>query len=142
MFRIKKLLSLLVIILLLTSCSSDLSFQEVREKGIHTDIQTFIDHTNEENGVHLYFEKEKEVYVYLNASNVIQGEKAIYFTDFNVEENGDTLSIIYNTTETSDYTNQSLEHELLYKINLDKEYENIEAINNGEESSFGVISGN
>lgn len=127
---------------MLTGCSSNLSFTEVREKDINKDIQSFIDNTNEENGVHLYLEKQKEVYVYLNGSNVKQGEKAIHFTDFNVEKNGKTLSILYNTAETADYSNQSLKYELLYKINLDKKYETIKTINNGEEASFGVISGN
>ena len=100
----KKLLFLLVIIFLLTGCRSKLSFKEVREKDIYKDIQSFIDNTNEENGVHLYFEKQKIVYVYLNGSNVKQGEKAIHFTDFNIEKNGQTLSILYNTAETTDYS--------------------------------------
>lgn len=138
----KKLLFLLVIIFLLTGCRSELSFKEVREKDIYKDIQSFIDNTNEENGVHLYFEKQKIVYVYLNGSNVKQGEKAIHFTDFNIEKNGQTLSILYNTAETTDYSGQSLEHELLYKVNLDKRYQTIKAVRNGEEDSFGVISGN
>ena len=141
-YKLEKLISLLVIVFFLTGCSSELSFTEVHERGINKDIQSFIDNTNEENGVHLHFEKEKEIYVYLNGSNVIQGEKAIQFTDFNVEKNGNTLNILYNTAETADYSNQSLTYELLYKVNLDKEYETIKAINNGEGASFGVISGN
>ena len=82
------------------------------------------------------------VIIFLNGSNVKLGDKAIYFTDFNVEKNGETLSISYNTAETADYSNQSLKNELLYKVNLDKMYETIKAISNGEETSFGVISGN
>lgn len=139
--ELRKLLYLLVIISLLSGCSSELSFSEVSEKGVNKDLQSFIDNVNEENGVHLYLEKQKAVYVYLNGSNVKQGEKAIHFTDFNVEKKGETLRILYNTAETADYSNQSIKHELLYKVNLDKKYEIIEPIGNGEEASFGVISG-
>lgn len=138
----RKLLSLLVIIFFVTGCSSELSFTKVREKDVNKDIQSFIDNVNDENGVHLYFEHQKAVYVYLNGSNVKQGGKVIHFTDFNVEKSGETLSILYNTAETTDYSNESLKHELLYKVNLDKKYETIKAISNGQEVSFGVISGN
>ncbi|WP_066400277.1 hypothetical protein [Neobacillus mesonae] len=138
----KKLLSLLVIISLLSGCSSKLSFSEVSDGRVSKDIKSFIDNVKDENGVHLYFEKQKAVYVYLNGSNVKQGEKAIHFTDFNVEKNGETLSILYNTAETADYSNQSLNNELLYKVNLDKKYEIIKPISNDEEASFDVMSGN
>ncbi|MBS4210070.1 hypothetical protein [Bacillus sp. FJAT-50079] len=138
----RKLLSLIVIISVLTGCSSELSFSELPEKGVKKDIQSFIDNVKDENGVHLYFEKQKAVYVYLNGSNVKEGEKATHFTDFNVEKNGETLSILYNTAETADYSNQSLKHELLYKVKLDKKYEVIKPVSNGKETSFGVISGN
>ena len=126
---------------LLTGCSSDISFSEVSKVGVNKDIQTFIDDVKSEPGVHLYFENQKAVYVYLNSSNVKHGEKAIHFTDFNVEENDETLSILYNTAETADYSNRLIKHELLYKVNLDKKYEIIKAIYNNEETAFGVISG-
>lgn len=138
----RKLLSLPVIIFLLSGCSSELSFSEVSKEGVNKDIQSYIDDVKNENGIHLYFVNQKSIYVYLNGSNVKQGEKAMHFTDFNVEENGKTLSILYNTAETVDYSNQSLNHKILYKINLDKKYENLKAISNGEEVSFGAISGN
>lgn len=137
----RKLLSLLVIIFLLSGCSSELSFSEVSEESVNKDIQSFIDDVKGENGVHLYFENQKAVYVYLNGSNVKQGEEAIHFTDFNVEENGETLNILYNTAETADYSNQSLNHEFIYKVYLDKKYEFLKPISNGEEVSFGAISG-
>jgi hypothetical protein len=138
----RKLLSLLVTIALLSGCNSKLSFSEVSENGGNKNFRSFINDVKGKNGVHLFFEGQKAVYVYLNGSNVKQGEKALYFTDFNVKKNGETLSILYNTAETADYSNQSLKHELLYKVNLDKKYEFIKLFSNGEEVSFSVISGN
>ena len=138
----RKLLALLVCINLLSGCSSELSFSEVREKGVNKDIQSFIADVKNENGVHLYLDNRKAIYVYMNGGNVKQGEKAVHFTDFDVEEDGDTLNLLYSIAETNDYSNQSLNYELLYEVNLDKKYENVKAFNNGKEVSFGVISGN
>lgn len=100
-----------------------------------------MDSVNEENGAHLYFEKPNVVYVYLNGSNVKQGEKAIYFTDFDVLKNDEALSVVYNTAETEDYSNPSLKHELLYKVNSDVKPETIKLYINGKEVSFATISG-
>ncbi|WP_332693577.1 hypothetical protein [Halalkalibacter lacteus] len=138
----RKLLPFLLCIVILSGCNSELSFIEVSNEGVNKDIQSFINNVKEENGVHLYLDKHKAIYVYLSGANVKQGEKAVHFTDFKVKGNGDTLHILYSNDETTDYSNQSLNHELLYKVNLDKNYENIKAFNNGQEVSFGLISGN
>ena len=137
----RKLLSLFAFVYLLSGCSSELSFEEVNKKGVNKNIQSFIDDVKDENGVHLYFEKQNVVYVYLNGTNVKQGDKAILFTDFNVEDNDETLNIFYNIEETEDYSSQSLENELLYKVNSNKKDETIKLFKNGKEDSFGKISG-
>lgn len=137
----RKLL-LIALLALLSGCSSELSFSGVKEDSVNKDIQSFLNDVRDKNGAHLFFEKEKTVYVYLNETNVKEGEKAAYFTDVNVEGNGETLTITYDTDETTDLSNQSLDHSLIYKINLDKQYETIKAIRNGNESSFGSISEN
>ncbi|WP_121614226.1 hypothetical protein [Mesobacillus foraminis] len=142
MVATRKLLLLIVAIVLLSGCSSELSFSEVSDRGFNKDIQSFIDDVKHENGVHLYLDDQTDIYVYLNGKNVEQGEKAVHFTDFNVKENSDTLNILFSNAETTDYLNQSLNYELLYKVNLDKKYEKIKPFSNGEEVSFGVISGN
>jgi len=138
---LRKLLSLFAFVYLLSGCSSELSFEEVNKKGVNKNIQSFIDDVKDENGVHLYFEKQNVVYVYLNGTNVKQGDKAILFTDFNVEDNDETLNIFYNIEETEDYSSQSLENELLYKVNSNKKDETIKLFKNGKEDSFGKISG-
>jgi beta-lactamase superfamily II metal-dependent hydrolase len=138
---VRKLLVVLAGMFLLSGCSSELSFSKVSEKGVNKNIQSFIAIVKNENGVHLYFDNQKAIYVYLNGRNVKQGEKAIYFTDFDVKEEGDTLNILYSNAVTTDYTNQSLKHELLYKVTLNKKYEYVKPFSNGNEVSFGVVSG-
>lgn len=139
---LKKLFLIIGMIFVLSGCHSDLSFNDVSFKGVDRDLQKFIDFVKNENGVHLYADGKKSIYVYLNAGNVIQGENAEYFTNFDVQKDGEALNIVYKTAETSDYSNPSFKHELLYKVNLDKRYEYIKPIRNGEESFFGVVSGN
>ncbi|QED46770.1 hypothetical protein [Cytobacillus dafuensis] len=71
----RKLLAFLVGIILLSGCSSELSFSAVSVKGVNKDIQSFIIDVKNENGIHLYFDNQKAIYMYLNGVNVIQGEK-------------------------------------------------------------------
>ncbi|MCF6409440.1 hypothetical protein [Pseudalkalibacillus salsuginis] len=110
--------------------------------SIHKDVQKFIDQVDEQNGVHLFFDKKEAVYVFLNAANMDQGEEAAYIKNFTVKCEGDTLEIYYAEKGTRDYSNNQLDHQLLYKINLDKYYEKIVAFSNEKEVPFAVASGN
>lgn len=139
---LKKLLSIFVLILLLTGCNSELSFIEISTERAILDVQVFIDEVHNQNGTHLYFDGKKDVYVFLNEKNVEQGNKAIFFIDFDVNVTGDTLIIEYSQEETDDYSNGVIKHQILYKVDLDKEYNTIKAISNGEEVPFSVVSGN
>lgn len=141
----KNILIILLSIVALSGCNahSSLSFLAVSQESISKDIQTFFQGVKEENGVHLYLDKKNNaVFVYLNGSNVIQDEKAVYFTDFDIKSENDKLNLLYKSDETSDYSNSSLEHEIFYKVNIDKHYKEIKLFNNGNETSFGTISGN
>lgn len=138
----KKVVLILALSGLLSGCSSSLSYSQVEKKAVKKEIQTFISDLEGENGVNVYLDSENGVYVYLNSANVTHGEAAVYFTDFDVEENGDTLRIIYNTETTTDYSHQDLDHELLYKVKVNKKYEYLKAYSDGKEVSFHTISGN
>ncbi|GEL78507.1 hypothetical protein [Tenuibacillus multivorans] len=142
----RNLLSIILLgIVLLTGCDSDssLSFSEESEDQLNKDVQSFFHGVKNDNGVHLYFDNHnKAIHVYLNGSNVVQDEKVNYFTDFDVEADGETLRLIYESDEAIDYSDQSLKHERFYKVNVDNSYETIRIFHNGEESHFGTISGN
>ncbi|MBY0121635.1 hypothetical protein [Bacillus sp. S/N-304-OC-R1] len=114
--------ALLFSTILLSGCIPELSFSEVSVNSAGKDIQSFIVDVKNENGVHLYFDNANVIYVYMNGLNVVQGEKAFHFTNLDVEESGETLNIKYKSTETTDYSNQSLTHEILYKLNTAMNY--------------------
>lgn len=69
-------------------------------------------------------------------------KKLFTLLDLMVERVNETLNILYKSDKTSDYSNSSLEHELFYKVNVDKDYEEAKLFNNGNETHFGTISGN
>ncbi|MBH0229144.1 hypothetical protein [Halobacillus yeomjeoni] len=121
----------------------EIPYNEVSKKDLNKDIQLFLESVKEENGVHLYIDNHHaSIFVYLNASNVIQGEEVIHFTGFDVEKINGTLNLSYKSEKTSDYSNSQLKHELIYQLNFDRDYEGAKLFNNGIEISFGTISGN
>ncbi|WP_117170056.1 hypothetical protein [Paraliobacillus sediminis] len=78
----------------------------------------------------------------MNGKNVIQGEKAIHFTAFSIEGDGEVLKINYMEANTDNYSDEVLNHLALYEINLDRDYEAIQIFKNGDEATFTAISGN
>ncbi|GGM43273.1 hypothetical protein GCM10011351_31530 [Paraliobacillus quinghaiensis] len=123
--------------------NSQLSYTEVRKESLNKDIQSFFQGVKEENGIHLYLDNHNAaIFVYLNGSNVVQGEEAMYFTEFDVESDNETLNLLYKSDKTSDHSNSTWEYELFYKVNLDKDYEEMKLFNNGNETHLGTISGN
>lgn len=141
---LKILYLILLAIFVLFGCNLELSlsFSEVSKENIKQGIQSFLQDVKEKNGVHLYFDNQNDtLFVYLNGLNVIQGKKAVNFTHFDVEKENNTLNLLYKSVETSNYTTSSLNSELLYKVNLDKYYENIKLFHNGKETSLGTIYG-
>ena len=79
--------------------------------------------------------------MFVNGFNIKQGEKAIHFSDFNIEVEEDLLKIIIDQEYSDDYSNKQLKHQVLYKIKLDKEYDTIAAYSNGELVPFNIILG-
>ena len=141
----KTLFFILLGIVFLSGCNtgSPLDFSEISKESLNKDIQSFFQDVKDENGVHLYYDNKNDaMFIYLNGSNVIQGDKATYFTGFDVEEDNNTLNLLYKSKETSDFSNSSLEHELFYRINLDKKYDVVNVFNNGNQTSFTMITEN
>ncbi|MEN2765637.1 hypothetical protein [Ornithinibacillus xuwenensis] len=117
-----------------------MTFSQVNTDHIGKDMQTYLSRHARENGIYLYYEEPDEMYVYLHGMNSLQGENSIYYTDFSVKANADTLEIHYSSNKTSDYSDRTLAREGLYKVHLDKKYSTIQAFHNGEEVPFNDIS--
>ncbi len=132
-----------VLVLLLMGCTTELTYSEIEIEKANQDVQDFIGSVGVQGGPSLYFDGKKgQMYVYLNGSNVIQGEKATHFKDFELEVDGDTLKFLFNQHDTDDYSSKELKYKALYKVKLDKEYDQVEAYSNGKLVSYQVVSGN
>jgi len=127
---------------LLVGCSSELSFSEIKLENVKNDARTFFEGAEDTNGSHLYFDEKKVAYVMLNGKNVIQGDKAIHFSDFSVESDGGSLNIHYTEEETNNYSDDTQKHQVVYKINKNKEYDTVRIFKNGDEVPFQIVSGN
>ena len=137
----KKILSLIVFTLLLTGCNQELKVSEVDVKKVNSAMQEIIDDTAAENGNYL-IQGEKVSYLYLNRSNVIQGEEAIVLSNFTAEVKENILSMEFSEEYTADYSNRDLTHELLYKIKGGQDdYDTISIMSDGESTSFVSVIG-
>ncbi|PPA70911.1 hypothetical protein [Jeotgalibacillus proteolyticus] len=142
-----KLLSL-VFILLLSACSTEtehgsISYSEIKLDEVGEELSSFIEEIDGENGTYLFFEDDRTFYVYLNGGNVALGEEAIYFDDFSIDRDTkkQTCFISYKTVKTEDFSSDSQNFKGLYKVNGDRAFEVIKAIENNKEVSFKSISG-
>ncbi|WP_342538235.1 lipoprotein [Sporosarcina sp. FSL K6-1540] len=138
----KKRLSLIVLMLLLTGCNSDFSFSEISIGNANDAVQEFIEYAEVKNGNYLYLDGEKNMYVFINGIYVNQGNDAVYFSDFNVSAQQDTLNVFINQEYDSDYSNTKLKYQVLYKIKTVEKYDTINLFINGKPVSFDEIFGN
>ncbi|MBO0600225.1 hypothetical protein I2483_01000 [Sporosarcina sp. E16_3] len=138
----KKRLSLIILILLLTGCDPHFSFSEISIANANDRVQEFIQYAEVKNGNYLYLDGKKGIYVFINGVFVTQGNDAVYFSDFNVNAQQDTLNVFINQEYDSDYSNTTLKYQVLYKINTVEKYDAINLFINGKPVSFDEIFGN
>lgn len=124
---------------------SDSEFSKVVRQDIPKRVQNFIDTTSEKNGVYLYasnIDNDDYDYLFLNAINVNQGDRASFFTDveFEIEEQEHTLKISFNEelADDSNYT-QKIENMLIYKIKSSEKFDTIKVFKNGEAIPIDVV---
>ena len=138
----RKMISIFIVLLILAGCNAEnekLSYSKVEVDSTHKLVQDFFTSVEDENGIHLFQLDDNTMYVFLNGYIVEQGSEASFFSDFEVKEKDDTLNIYFNEEYTDDYANKTLNNKELYKINLDKTYENVRLFKNDKETNFSAI---
>ncbi|MBO0586846.1 hypothetical protein [Sporosarcina sp. E16_8] len=138
----KKRLSLIILIVLLTGCDPNFSFSEISIANANDSVQEFIQYAEVKNGNYLYLDGEKSIYIFINGIYVNQGNDAVYFSDFNVSAQQDTLNVFINQEYDSDYSNTALKSQVLYKIKTVEKYDTINLFINGKPIFFDEIFGN
>jgi hypothetical protein len=140
----KKMMYLLLIacclVSVLNGCNkkTEAEFYEVELQNVPNTVQDFMDRNSKKNGVYLYSKINLDSYLFLNAFNVIQGEKAAYFKDIKYNINENTLNIYFNEELTDDYT-MKLDNRLIYKIKSSMEFDTIKVFRNDREIPIDVV---
>jgi hypothetical protein len=141
---LKKLLVLILlatIILLSVGCdkSTESSIQEISMSSIKDVlIRNLIQGWGQKNGAYLLeYGDRKNVYLFLNATNVAQGSKSIYFDSITVDIEANILNIKYTEKEI-DQPNVS-KNRMLYRIYRTESVDKIRIYRNGEETHFETI---
>ena len=135
------LISLMILLYGCTPSDAELSYSEVKTDTVNKDVKDFVTSIEDTNGIYLYEGDKKTKYIFFNEYIVEQGEEALYFEDIKMYGEGQTLTISFTEHATDDYANKSLNNRLLYEVKIDKDYESIKLLKNGEETAFKVVSG-
>lgn len=132
----RKILYIILFTFLLSGCNQALTITEVKMDKVSGDLKEVIDEFENENGNYV-FSDGKEQYVFLNRINVMQGEDAVALSNFKTEVKENVLSISFEEEATTDYENQDLTYQMLYKIKGGKDdYDTIDLIGNDESTHF------
>ena len=129
-----------LLILLISGCQMkpDLSLLKIEEATAPTAVRNFVREQSGKNGVDLYSDGVHGDYLFLNANNVVQGEKAAYFTDVSCKIDDGILCIYFSEKLTEEYS-ERINNKVIYKIESITKYHTIRVFKNGAEISFDVV---
>ena len=129
-----------LLILLIAGCQMkpSLSLLKIEEGAAPAAVQNFVHEQSGRNGVDLYSDGVHGDYLFLNAFNVEQGEKAAYFSEVTCEIVDETLNIYFSENQT-DYFNEKINNKVIYKIVSTFKYNTIRVFRNGQEITFDVV---
>ena len=128
------------LILFIAGCQMkpNLSLLKIEEGSAPAAVQNFIHEQIGRNGIDLYSDGVHGDYLFLNALNVEQGEKAAYFSEVTCEIVDETLNIYFSLDQT-EYINEKINNRVIYKIDSTLKYDTIRVFKNGQEITFDVV---
>jgi hypothetical protein len=92
-----------------------------------------------DNGIFLLHTSDGDQYLFLNGSNIVQGEEAAYYEDIRIKDDKNIAKIYFDELYTADYQDKELENVKLYKIFLKDTIDTIGIYKNGQETYFDSI---
>lgn len=116
--------------LFLAACSTGETTPTIKlETNVNADVQSLVDQTTDEKFASLIYSEQGTSYLLLNTTGTVETT---------LEEDGDNLVI--HVTETEDGSPEVIE-DIVYAIELTKQYDTIHLYLNGEEIAFEVWYG-
>jgi hypothetical protein len=92
-----------------------------------------------DNGIFHLHTSDGNQYLFLNGSNVGQGEEAAYYEDIRIKDDKNIAKIYFDELYTADYQDKELENVKLYEIFLKDTIDTIGIYKNGQETYFDSI---
>ncbi len=130
----KRILLFVLAVFLLTGCTQKETITQMDMSKVNGELKDAIAPYLEENGNYLLSDG-KGYYVFLNRGNKMDGEEAVELKNFNIDVNNEVLTISFDEDFT-DTSTEETDHQLLYKINEEDQYDTIDIVSNGEQSHF------
>ncbi len=102
-----------IILLVIVGCNNtDSLFTKSNLNNANNKVKSSLRSYYNKNGIYLYQDGTDEMYLFLNGYNVMQGEKATYYTDMGIEVNDKTMVINFSEKYVDDYQNKEIENRL------------------------------
>jgi hypothetical protein len=132
---------LLIMVIVLLGCKNDslLNYRRVKADYVGGKVKKIVSNIGAKNGVYLYIDDKKTMYLLLKDLLVAEGNEAPYFSNVSIEPKGDVLNISYNEKYTKDYINKKIDNKLMYRIRLNKKFNTIKLFRNGKEIHFNNV---
>ena len=108
-------------------------------KKLSHELGACIDRRIGDNGIFQLHTSDGSQYLFLNRSNVVQGEEAVYYENIRIEDDKNIAKIYFDEIYTSYYQDKELENMKLYEILSKDKIDTIRIYKNGQETYFDSI---
>lgn len=138
---LRKIMLTIVVLMLcvaIVGCSNSASFSLINPQLTDPSIQGYMQQNSNKNGVYLYQVTQKNMYLFLNSTNV-DGGKVEYFEDIDLKVENKVLTINITKKTAEDSSIADLPNSLLYQIKVGSNYDTIKLVENGSEISFDDV---
>ncbi|WP_256757364.1 hypothetical protein [Cohnella sp. WQ 127256] len=134
---------IILIVICLIGCTNgvDTILDEVKQQKLNKDVQTFINNTQDSNGLYLYSPVNENQFIIVKYSNVLQGEEAKFLNSITGKLTDKTMMINIEELGTHNYHDKRLKDIRIFKLGSAQDYEKIQIFKNGEEINFELVSG-
>ncbi|WP_040211445.1 hypothetical protein [Clostridium polynesiense] len=124
-----------------TACSKDKYVypSKINIKNTNKRVKAFLNICEDKNGVYLYNDNNKNLYLFLNGSTNMSEDKSICFRDIKIIIEDNILSIYFNEEYSSYYKHKELYSKLLYKFNPPEKIDTIKIFKNSKEIHFDSV---
>ncbi|MDF2613958.1 MAG: hypothetical protein K0S71_1744 [Clostridia bacterium] len=143
LMRKKYWLVLVLIVFISVGCTKEKivtsRLEPMNIKKLSHELKACVDRRIGDNGIYQLHTSNGNQYLFLNGSNVVQGEEEAYYENIKIEDDKNIAKIYFNELYTADYQDKELESMKLYKILLKDTINSIGIYKNGKETYFDSI---